>query len=165
MKAAVRALLIAFVIGAASQIVTARDADARFQVGNWTGNAFYAKGRFSHCRIWVGYRSGITLNFAQFASYNLFIGLSRPNWNLVPNGNYRMTMIIDGRVIRSAKGIVLRANTTRLWLPLGRDDYSRHRLRRGLRLTLTNGRQRYNFSLTATSAALARLEQCVRFQR
>lgn len=164
MKAAVRALLIALVIGTAGQVATARDAGARFRVGNWTGNAFYAKGRFSHCRIWVAYRSGITLNFAQFASYKLFIGLSRPNWNLVPNGRYRMTMIIDGRVIRNARGIVLNANRTRLWLPLGRDNHARQRLRRGLRLTLTNGRQRYNFSLTATSAALARLQQCVRFR-
>ncbi|MEN8197398.1 MAG: hypothetical protein ABFS30_12940 [Pseudomonadota bacterium] len=164
MKAVVRALLIAFVIGAAGQVMTAHDADARFRVGNWTGNAFYSKGRFSHCRIWVGYRSGITLNFAQFASYNLFIGLSRPNWNLVPNGRYQMTMIIDGRVVRSARGIVLNSNRTRLWLPLGRDTHARDRLRRGFRLTLTNGRQRYKFDLTATSAALARLQQCVQFQ-
>ena len=56
---------------------------------------------------------------------------------------------------------MLRYDTKRLWLDLGKDRKIRELLRRGLKLRLTQGERDYGFRLTGTAVALKRLAQCV----
>lgn len=147
-------------------VIGGSPAFAQWRVGNWYGQGFVnpGTGAFSHCAIWVRYRSGITLYFLQRQNLTLFVGMSKPTWVLRPGGNYRMSLDVDGQIIKTARGQVLANNNRRMWLSLGRDNVIRDRLQRGKMLTLINGTQTYRFRLTATSAALARLLRCVQYQ-
>jgi hypothetical protein len=157
-KTAVVALVL--MVGAAA--VTAEDAEARrWRVGLWTMQNVNANGRFEHCRMWAEYNSGITLYFAQMSDYRLWIGMSHPNWRLDPNANYTMTLYIDGRVIRRARGVVRSDSSNLLWLDLQHDRRTRHLLRRRFSLVLSDGNNDYSFRLRGTSAGLTALENCV----
>ena len=138
-------------------------AAAQWSVGDWTGNSYVDRaGVFSHCIVSAKYNSGITLYFLLFRNRDLFIGVSAPDWSLNPYSPYTMTLAIDGKTIRSAPGTVLRYDTKRLWLALGKDRKTRERLRWGFKLRLKQGKSDYGFQLTGTAAALKRLEKCVR---
>ncbi len=137
-------------------------AAAQWSVGAWTGNSYVNRtGAFSHCIMNARYNSGITLYFMQFSDHDLFIGISAPDWSLDPHSPYTLTLMIDGKEIRSAPGTVLRHDTNRLWLALGKDRQTRERLRWGLKLRLVQGDRDYGFQLTGTAIALRQLEQCV----
>ncbi len=137
-------------------------AAAQWSVGDWTGNSYIDRdGGFSHCIMSAKYNSGITLYFLLFRNHDLFIGVSAPDWSLNPHSPYTMTLAIDGKVIRSAPGAVLRYDTKRLWLALGKDGKTREQLRRGLKLRLLQGKRDYGFRLTGTARSLKRLERCV----
>ena len=137
-------------------------ARAQWTAGDWTGNAYIDRaGSFSHCIMSARYNSGITLYFLLFRNRDLFIGVSAPGWSLNPHSPYTMTLAIDGKVVRSAPGTVLRYDTNRLWLALGRDRSIRERLRRGMKLRLLQDKREYGFQLTGTAAALKRLMKCV----
>jgi len=137
-------------------------AAAQWSVGDWNGASYVDRaGAFSHCIMSAKYNSGITLYFLLFRNHDLFIGVSAPDWSLSPHSPYTMTMVIDGKTIRSAPGTVLRYDTKRLWLDLGKDRKIRELLRRGLKLRLTQGERDYGFRLTGTAVALKRLEKCV----
>ena len=135
---------------------------AAWQVGNWVGRPIITNsGNFAGCRMSVNYNSGITLHFIQLANYNLYIGMSRPGWVMNPNGNYNMGLVIDGRYVRRARGVVLAGLTDAIFLNLGTDRTTRDLLARRFNLTLVNNQQNYKFQLTATAAALQRLEYCI----
>ena len=134
-----------------------------WQVGNWTGRSVYSDtGAFSGCRMSVAYDNGITLHFLELRDHSLLIGMSRADWTLDPAGAYDMALVIDGRYVRRARGVVLAILTNAIFLGLGHDRGTRDLLRRRFRLTLVNNRQDFDFQLTATAAGLARLEHCVR---
>lgn len=138
-------------------------AAAQWSVGDWNGNSYIDRaGTFSHCIMSAKYNSGITLFFLLFRNHDLFIGVAAPDWSLNPHSPYTMTLAIDGKTIRSAPGMVLRYDTKRLWLALGKDAKTRERLRWGLKLRLLQGERDYGFQLTGTAAALKRLDRCVR---
>lgn len=164
MKSIFRAVIA--VVALTACLVSIPTTAQAWRVGNWVGSGYTSNrtGAFSHCMMWVRYRSGITLYFLQFPNYNLYIGMGKPSWSMNPQGNYTMQLQIDGRIVRSARGRVLAGNVRRIWLGLGTDRYTRNRLQRGIMLTLINGSQRYRFRLTATAVALARLERCIRYQ-
>lgn len=135
----------------------------QWSVGDWNGNSYVDRaGAFSHCIMSAMYNSGITLYFMLFRNDDLFIGVAAPDWSLNPHSPYTMTLVIDGKTIRSAPGTVLRYDTKRLWLALGKDRKTRERLRWGLMLRLLQGKRNYGFQLTGTALALKRLETCVR---
>lgn len=134
-----------------------------WQVGNWIGRSIYNEtGAFGGCRMSGAYNSGITLHFLQLADFSLLIGMSRPDWALDPGGTYEMGLVVDGREVRRARGIVLPRLANAIFLGLGHDLATRDLLRRRFRLTLVNNRQSFDFALTATAAGLARLERCAR---
>ncbi len=150
--------------------VTAALADvaaARWRVGNWTGSAYTsnASGRFAYCQMWVRYSNNNWLYFRQYSNYSLYVGMYNQGWRMKAGANYAMTFLVDGRMIRRAKGIVEPKNLSRVWLALGTDRYARNRLQRGFKLTLINNHQRYSFRLTATAVGLAALERCVNANR
>ena len=151
----------AFAIAAAGAVAAAGSA-AAWQVGNWAGRPIIgSNGNFAGCRMSVNYNSGITLHFIQLSNYALFIGMSRPGWVMNPNGTYNMGLVIDGRYIRRARGVVLHGLTDAIFLNLGTDRVTRDLLARRFHLTLVNNDQNYAFQLTSTAAALQRLEYCV----
>ncbi len=134
-----------------------------WQVRNWTGRTIYTDtGAFGGCRMSVAYDNGITLHVLQLADFSLLVGMSRPDWTLDPNGAYAIAVAIDGRRVRSTRGIVLPGLPNAIFVGLGPDRATHDLLRRRHRLTLVNGRQSYDFALTASAAGLARLERCVR---
>ena len=160
-----KTLAAAIVLAATLVIFDAGQALA-WRIGNWTGGAYgnRATGQLNYCEMWVRYNSGIVLWFRQYANYNLYVGLSASGWRMTPGGNYTLAFVIDGSLIRRARGVVLRGNTARIWLALGTDRYTRNRLQRGFRLTLVHNNGTYNFKLTGTAAALARLERCLQIR-
>lgn len=154
------ALSIALLLGGAAGPARAA---AQWSVGGWKGNSYVDRaGAFSHCIVSATYYSGITLYFLLFRNRDLFIGMAAPDWSLSPHSPYTMTLVIDGRTILSAPGTVLRYDTKRLWLALGKDRKTRERLRWGMKLRLLQGKRDYGFQLTGTALALKRLERCVR---
>jgi hypothetical protein len=158
--------LAAGILLAAALILVDTGHALAWRVGNWTGGAYgnRATGQLNYCQMSVRYKSGIRLWFRQYANYNLYVGLSHANWGLTPGGNYTLAFVIDGRMIRRARGVVLPENTRRIWLALGTDRYTRSRLQRGFRLTLVHNNGNYRFKLTGTAAALARLERCLQIR-
>ena len=134
-----------------------------WQVRNWTGRSIYTDtGAFGGCRMSVAYDNGITLHFLQLADFSLLVGMSRPDWALDPDGAYAMRLVVDGRPVRRARGVVLKSLPNTIFLQVGHDRALRDMLRRHARLRLANNRQSFDFALTATAAGLARLERCVR---
>lgn len=160
-----RTLVAAILVAAALTVVDAGQALA-WRIGNWTGGAYgnRSTGELRYCEMWVRYKSGIVLWFRQYTNYNLYVGLSRSGWRMNPGGNYVLAFVIDGRLIRRARGVVLSGNTARIWLPLGTDRHTRRRLQRGYRLMLVHDNGNYRFKLTGTAAALARLERCLQIR-
>lgn len=160
-------LTIGVVLAAAMTTAVVETASARWRVGNWTGSAYRsnATGRFAYCQMWVRYRSGIWLYFRQYPNYNLYVGMWKQTWQMRAGGNYAMTFMIDGQIVRRARGIVEASNISRIWLALGTDRYTRNRLQRGFNLTLINNHQRYRFALQGTAVGLAALERCVNANR
>jgi hypothetical protein len=155
---------IRFAAGLVLACTLAAEAGA-WQVGNWAGRVMFNNaGQFSGCRMSVPYRSGVTLHFIQLPNYVLFIGMSHPDWNMDPNATYNMGLVIDGQYIRRARGVVLAGLTDAIFLDLGTDRLTRDLLARRFHLTLVNNQQNYNFNLTATAAALQRLEYCIQTQ-
>ena len=155
-----RTFFVAFLLGWSAAWTSA---SAQWSVGDWTGNSYIDRaGAFSHCIVSARYNSGITLYFLLFRNHDLFIGVAAPDWSLNPHSPYEMTMAIDGKTLRSAPGTVLRYDTKRLWLELGKERGIRERLRRGIKLRLLQGAHSYDFRLTGTDAALKRLDRCVR---
>ena len=147
---------------AAVTAVAAAGSAAAWQVGNWVGRPMTnSNGEFAGCRMSVTYNSGITLHFIQLSNYALFIGMSRSGWVMNPNGTYNMGLVIDGRYIRRARGVVLAGMTDAIFLNLGTDRSTRDLLARRFHLTLVNNAQNYAFQLTSTAAALQRLEFCI----
>ena len=163
MSRPVRCISIVFVALFLGGAAVRAPAAAQWSVGDWNGNSYIDRaGAFSHCIMSAKYNSGITLYFLLFRNHDLFIGVSAPDWSLNPHSPYTMTLAIDGKTIRSAPGTVLRYDTKRLWLALGKDRKMRERLRWGLKLRLLQGKRDYGFQLTGTAMALKRLEDCVR---
>ena len=136
---------------------------AAWQVGNWVGRTVHTEnGAFAGCRMSVSYDTGLTLHFLHLQKGALLIGMSEPGWALDPGGNYRMGLVIDGRFVRRARGVVLAGMRNSLFLDLGRDRPTRALLQKGLLLSLADGMRTYDFRLTGTAAALERLESCAR---
>ena len=158
-------MILRHVIRAAASLALAiaiAGSAAAWQIGNWVGRTMLSSnGEFAGCRMSVAYNSGITLHFIQLNTYVLFIGMSRPGWVMNPNGTYNMGLVVDGRYVRRARGVVLHGLTDAIFLNLGTDRTTRDLLARRFNLTLVNNQQNYVFQLTATAAALQRLEYCV----
>jgi hypothetical protein len=146
---------------AAGGLAAAAAPAAAWQIGNWIGNPQYGRnGQFLGCRMSVNYQSGITLQFVQLRDARLFIGMSKTDWVMNPNGVYNMGLVIDGNYVRRARGTVLHGLTNAIFLDLGHDRQTRALLQRRFNLTLVNNQQNYAFNLTTTAAALERLESC-----
>jgi hypothetical protein len=160
-----RMLVAAIVLAVALSFVDTSQARA-WQIGNWSGGAYgnRATGQLNYCQMWVRYKSGIVLWFRQYTNYNLYVGLSHSNWRMNPSSNYTLAFVIDGQLVRRARGVVLAENISRIWLGLGTDRYTRNRLQRGFVLTLVHNSGNYRFKLTGTAAALERLERCLQIR-
>ena len=136
--------------------------DIRWSVGGWNGGSSTDKaGKLHFCVMEAKYKSGISLLFLQFPDYKLSVGMASKSWSLDPRGKYRMTLVVDGRTIGAANGIVLPYYRYALWLNLGHNRHVRERLRRGRIMRLLLSGRKYGFNLTGTAVALNRLELCV----
>jgi len=134
-----------------------------WQIGNWFGRSVLTDaGTFAGCRMSAAYDTGITLHFMQLSKGTLLIGMSEPGWSLDPAGAYSMGLVVDGRFVRRARGVVLSGMREAMFIDLGRDQATRALLGRRARLSLADGMRTYDFSLTSAAEALARLDQCVR---
>ena len=150
------ALGLALAMGAAG-------AAGAWQIGNWFGRSVVTDtGAFAGCRMSASYDSGITLHFLQLGKGTLLIGMSQPGWSLDPAGAYSLGLVVDGQLVRRARGVVLSGMRETMFIDLGRDQATRALLRRGARLSLADGMRSYDFHLTGAADALARLDQCVR---
>src|SRR5215211_5245903 len=79
-----------------------------WQIGNWFGRSVLTDaGTFAGCRMSASYDSGITLHFLQLSKGTLLIGMSEPAWSLDPAGAYSMGLVLDGKFVRRARGVVL----------------------------------------------------------
>lgn len=134
-----------------------------WQVGNWIGRTVLGDaGAFAGCRMSVAYDTGITLHILHLRKGALLIGMTEPSWSLDPAGKYGMGLVVDGRLVRRARGVVLSGMRDTLFLDLGRDQGARALLQQGQRLSLADGMRTYDFRLTGISEALERLQSCVR---
>src|SRR3546814_19227730 len=62
-----------------------------FDTAGWEGGAYQSPdGRFSHCSISAGYKSGISLAFSITGSYGLHIVLGKADWQLPAGGPYHV---------------------------------------------------------------------------
>src|SRR3546814_20515403 len=69
-----------------------------FDTAGWEGGAYQSPdGRFSHCSISAGYKSGISLAFSITGSYGLHIVLGKADWQLPAGGAYDVALDIDSR--------------------------------------------------------------------
>jgi hypothetical protein len=134
-----------------------------WQIGNWFGRSVLTDtGAFAGCRMSASYASGVTLHFLQLGKGTLLIGISQPGWSLDPAGAYSLGLVVDGRFVRRARGVVLAAMRETMFIDLGRDQATRALLQRSARLSIADGARSYDFHLTSAADALARLDQCVR---
>lgn len=142
---------------------TVAGAAGAWQVGNWVGRTVLTEsGALAGCRMSVAYDTGVTLHVLRLSKGALLIGMSEPGWSLEPKGTYSIGLIVDGRFVRRARGVVLDGMRNALFLDLGRDGAARAQLRDGQSLSLADGMRTYDFRLTSIAEALARLESCVR---
>lgn len=162
-RAAVAGALLAVALTAAASGIESANAQARdrFTVEGWNGNAVFRDGELAYCIVRRTYRSGTTLLFLQTPSYAVTMGMSNRSWNLNPGGGYRIGLVIDGRRMGEFSGRVNPNSRTLATFPLGNRPGLFEALRGGRQLTVFNNGNPFPFQLSGTSAALARLRNCV----
>jgi hypothetical protein len=151
------ALLAALASGLAPQPAQA------FTSGAWSGGpANDANGRFLDCAISTPYRSGITLGFVINRDYKWGMILVDPAWNLKIGTSENVSLRVDRR---GTFGTIAKVITKDgIVIPLEESGPVIDAMRYGSLLDVDTGSGSVGFVLTGTSAAIARLAQCVNLQ-
>lgn len=155
--ALVAAALVACLSGARADVIPG----SQKSIQGWNLAAYDVKGRgFSHCSIYVSYRSGITLYFVMFANRVWSIGWSRDSWTFRVGQREGFQLFIDGTGPYNVTGVARTRNFVLAELPTSSPLFDL--VRRGSQMTLqTQGGGRIGFSLDGTSASLGELAACV----
>jgi hypothetical protein len=135
---------------------------SRSDIAGWriSAHTFDASGKFSHCVMAAGYRSGITMRFAVSEDYTWRVGWDHPDWRLAVGQKVDLSLYVDGEgpyhVAATARG----ANQAIAELPANASLF--HLFRKGYRLTVHAQGNRYDFNLDGTYAALTEVLDCAR---
>ena len=132
---------------------------SRFGYGNWSGNAFYDDGGFTHCAISASYRSGTSLHFAIDKKYKWRIGFSNQKWRMQKGNSFGIRYQIDRHRIISTQANVI--SPTFVLAELVANKRIFNQFRRGNMLRVEAGGKIYPFKLTGTSRALKSVLRCV----
>ncbi len=133
----------------------------RFSVGEWQGEARFAKsGQFSRCTIEGQYRSGITVDFGLTRDYDVEIWLENPAWrSLRKDREYDVEYWIDGYPHQYGTFVSMGNGFGRI--DVGNASRSFDQLRAGVRLYVAGIGKTEIFRLDNTYVALGRLLDCV----
>src|SRR4029079_8065274 len=99
MKFAIRAVVAAFCLIAASSTAQARGPYGSINVGNWKGGAYTndQSGSFSHCAAGARYSSGIFFLVMIDITGGWSLGFMHEDWKLVHGQAFPLTLTFDGQ--------------------------------------------------------------------
>ena len=148
--------LAALVSGARADIIQG----SQKNVQGWTLDAHDVPGKgFSHCTIFVPYRSGITMIFAITASRHWSVGWLHPSWSLRPGQPVQLRFSIDGAGPYNLSATAKNRTLVSAELPDNASIFDM--MRQGHQMTLYAPNAQLGFSLNGTNAALSELSACV----
>lgn len=148
--------VFAFIASASADVIPG----SQKNVQGWTLAAYDVKGKgFSHCGIFVDYRSGITLHFAIFANRAWSIAWRHDSWNFRPGQRVAMQLHVDGVGPQNLSAVAQTRNFLIADLPASAALYDQ--VRRGNQMTIQTQAGRLGFALDGTSASLSELTACV----
>lgn len=126
--------------------------------GNWAGGAYDANGKFSHCVVQSGYRSGITMYFSVSSNSSWRVGWSYPSWQLTVGQKVPVSVSVDGAANYQLQAVAASNVLVTAELPETADVFNQ--FRRGMRLNVNALGNNYTFNLDGTFAALTEIVNC-----
>jgi hypothetical protein len=116
-------------------------------------------GGFSHCSAAMPYQNGIIMLLTINRQYHWSVAFYDPVWQLTVNGNYPITMTIDGGGIIPETAYAKTGQLAVIELPDSMPLFNA--FRHGYQLRVTAAGQFFFFNLNGSNAALTALSQCV----
>jgi hypothetical protein len=116
-------------------------------------------GAFSHCGMYIPYRSGITMHYAIFANYQWRVGWSHPSWNLTPNQQVPISIVVDNAAPYNLTAFAINKSLAAADLPPTAAVFDL--MRKGYQMRVYAQGNQYAFDLGGTYAALTELVSCV----
>jgi len=114
---------------------------------------------FTHCGMYVGYRSGIFMHFSIFKNYGWQVGWSHSSWNLTPGQQVNIALFVDGAGPTNLTAIARNQTFATADLPATAGVFDL--MRKGFQMTVLAQGNQYQFNLDGTYAALTELVSCV----
>lgn len=135
-----------------------------FQVGGWIGASYHDEyGEFSYCAMDAVYESGHDLLFSISGDGVFVIALAHPDWQLEYDATYPVTISIDSTNLGQHWAEVI--DYDMIGIEIAYTPMNINLLRKGNGLYIDTAQDTLFFELIGTSAAIARLEECVATSR
>jgi hypothetical protein len=134
------------------------------QIGLWQGGAFAndQTRQFTHCAAGASYKSGIFLSVGIDRADRWSLLFADPSWHLTVGQHIPVTISFDDGIPWSGTAFV--SSETRVFVPMAANSALISAFRAGLVMKVTTSGAAASFNLTATSALMTKLGQCVQTQ-
>src|SRR6478752_3603230 len=161
MKFAIRAVVAAFCLIAASSTASARGPYGSINVGNWKGGACTndQSGAFSHCAAGTQYESGIYFVVTINDKAGWTLGFAHEKWTFTTDRAFPIELTFDGQTPFNVHGVPLADKL--LQVPMPSNSLLIAQFRKAKAMTAYTQGHLFQFKLDQTAQLLPTLANCV----
>jgi S1-C subfamily serine protease len=161
MKFAIRAVVAAFCLIAASSTASARGPYGSINVGNWKGGAYTndQSGAFTHCAAGTQYESGIYFVVTINDKAGWTLGFAHEKWTFTTDRAFPIELTFDGQTPFNVHGVPLADKL--LQVPMPSNSLLIAQFRKAKAMTAYTQGHLFQFKLDQTAQLLPTLANCV----
>jgi len=161
MKFAIRAVVAAFCLIAASSTASARGHYGSINVGNWKGGAYTndQSGAFTHCAAGTQYESGIYFVVTINDKAGWTLGFAHEKWTFTTDRAFPIELTFDGQTPFNVHGVPLADKL--LQVPMPSNSLLIAQFRKAKAMTAYTQGHLFQFKLDQTAQLLPTLANCV----
>jgi hypothetical protein len=133
-----------------------------FQTGLWSGGAYTddRSGKFSHCSVGVVYEGGTSLFVVSTEARGWWLGLTNPQWSLIPGAVVPVRLQFDTRAPIDLSGSA--ADAQLLLVAMPDDSHLIDTFRRTTKLSFVAQDRSFSLQLGGAARVISELTSCVR---
>src|SRR6478735_5618872 len=160
MRSAIRAVVAAFCLIAASSTASARGPYGSINVGNWKGGAYTndQSGAFTHCAAGTQYESGIYFVVTINDKAGWTLGFAHEKWTFTTDRAFPIALTFDGQTPFNVHGVPLADKLLQVPMPTNSSLIAQFRKAKSM-TAFTQG-QLFQFKLDQTAQLLPTLANC-----
>jgi len=161
MKFAIRAVVAAFCLIAASSTASARGPYGSINVGNWKGGAYTndQSGAFTHCAAGTQYESGIYFVVTINDKAGWTLGFAHEKWTFTTDRAFPIELTFDGKTPFNVHGVPLADKL--LQVPMPSNSLLIAQFRKAKAMTAYTQGHLFQLKLDQTAQLLPTLANCV----